>query len=66
MSYTIVMYHVFPEDNIACVFWSLCERLVFKTNASRSGILTEAISSFKNEEVLALCIGDTFHVQFVE
>ena len=38
----------------------------FETNTSRSGILIEAISSFKNEKVLAFCSGDTFDVQFVE
>ena len=38
MSYTIVMYHVFPEDNIACVFWSLCERLVFSSRQMHQGV----------------------------
>ena len=38
----------------------------FRTNTSRSGILIEAVSSFKNEEVLAFCSGDTLDVQFVE
>ena len=38
----------------------------FWTNASRSGILIDDISSLKDEEVLALCSDDTFHVQFVE
>ena len=37
----------------------------FRTNASRGGILIEAISSLKNEEVLALCSGHTYFVQFV-
>ena len=28
--------------------------------------LSDVISSFKDEQVLALCGDDTFHVQFVE
>ena len=61
------MQHVFQGDSIYLCFlislWTFSVQ--FRTNASRGGILIEAISSFKNEEVLALCGGHTFLVQFV-
>ena len=44
--------------------WTLSVQ--FRTSASRSEILIDAISSFKDEEVLALCSDNAVHVQLVE
>ena len=38
MSYTILMQHVFPGDNITCFFWSLCGLLVFSSGQMHQGV----------------------------
>ena len=56
----------FSEDSIVCDSdLSVIFSVQFRANASRSEILIEALSSFKDGQILASCSDNTFRVQFV-
>ena len=64
----MVMKHEYIFQKIALPVYSdfsVIFSVQFRANASRSEILIEALSSFKDGQILASCSDNTFHVQFV-